>query len=155
MNEDFMAEAIRLSIEKMKEKEGGPFGAVVVRDGKIISRGWNQVTSTNDPSAHAEIVAIREACSNLQTFWLGDCELYVSCEPCPMCLAAVYWSGIKKIYYAADREDAANAGFADGYIYKELGKQEAERNLRVERGMRDVALEAFNLWNKMEDKLEY
>ncbi|MCK4837665.1 MAG: nucleoside deaminase, partial [Desulfobulbaceae bacterium] len=106
MNEDFMAEAIRLSIEKMEAKAGGPFGAVVARDGRIISRGWNQVTSTNDPSAHAEIIAIRKACQELSTFWLGDCELYVNCEPCPMCLAAIYWAGIRKVYFAAGREDA-------------------------------------------------
>ena len=155
MNEDFMAEAIRLSIEKMKAKEGGPFGAVVVRNGMIVSRGWNQVTSTNDPSAHAEIVAIRKACKELETFWLGDCELYVNCEPCPMCLAAVYWAGIRKIHYAADREDAVNAGFGDDYIAREIVRPAAERNMEVERGLRDDALEAFDIWNKMEDKIEY
>jgi len=155
MNEEFMAEAIKLSIEKMKAQEGGPFGAVVVREGKIISRGWNQVTSTNDPSAHAEIVAIRKACQKLATYWLGDCELYVNCEPCPMCLAAVYWAGIKKIYYAAGREDAARVGFGDDYIAGELLKPVGERNLGVEQGMRSDALEAFAIWDKMEDKLEY
>lgn len=155
MNEDFMAEAIRLSIEKMQALEGGPFGAVVVQDGRIISRGWNQVTSTNDPSAHAEIVAIRKACQELATFWLGDCELYVNCEPCPMCLAAIYWAGIRTVYYAADREDAANAGFGDGYIAREIVKPSAERNLIVEQGMRDEALRAFAIWDKMSDKVEY
>jgi tRNA(Arg) A34 adenosine deaminase TadA len=155
MNSDFMREAIRLSIEKMRAGEGGPFGAVVVRNGRIISRGWNQVTSTNDPSAHAEIVAIRNACQELATFGLGDCELYVNCEPCPMCLAAVYWAGIRKIHYAAGREDAANAGFDDDEIGRELCKPEAERNLQIERGMRDEALEAFAIWDKMEDKVEY
>jgi len=155
MNEDFMAEAIRLSIGKMKDGEGGPFGAVVVRDGKIISRGWNRVTSTNDPTAHAEIVAIREACSELDTFWLGDCELYVNCEPCPMCLAAIYWAGIRKIYYGAVRQDAADVGFGDGYIAGEMRKPLEERNLQAEQGMREAALEAFDIWDKMEDKVEY
>ncbi len=155
MNEDLMAEAIRLSIEKMEAREGGPFGAVVARDGKVISRGWNQVTSTNDPSAHAEIVAIRKACKELSTFWLGDCELYVNCEPCPMCLAAVYWAGIRKVYFAAGREDADNAGFGDGYIAREIIKPVAERNMKMEQGMRNDALEAFSIWDKMEDKIEY
>lgn len=155
MNEDFMAEAIGLSIEKMKAKEGGPFGAVIVRNGEVISRGWNQVSSANDPTAHAEIVAIRNACRELATFWLGDCELYVNCEPCSMCLAAVYWSGIKKIRYAATQEDAVNAGFGDGYIAGEIIKPAAERNLEIEQGMRDDALEAFAIWEKMEDKIEY
>lgn len=150
-----MAEAIRLSIEKMEAGEGGPFGAVVVRNGKIISRGWNRVTSTNDPTAHAEIVAIREACKELGTFWLGDCEIYVNCEPCPMCLAAVYWAGIGKLYYGALRQDAAAVGFGDGYIAEELDKPAAERNLRIEQGMREEALEAFTIWDKMENKVEY
>lgn len=155
MNEDFMVEAIRLSIEKMQAHEGGPFGAVVVRDGEIVSRGWNQVTSTNDPSAHAEIVAIRQACQKLATFWLGDCELYVNCEPCPMCLAAIYWAGIKKVYYAAGQKDAAKAGFGDGYIAREIVRPAAERNLIVEQGMRDEALEAFVIWDTLPDKVEY
>lgn len=150
-----MAEAIRLSIDKMRAGAGGPFGAVVVRDGRIISRGWNQVTSTNDPSAHAEIVAIRKACQELAAFWLGDCELYVNCEPCPMCLAAAYWAGIRKICYAANRQDAALAGFGDDYIARELAKPRTERNLQMEQGMRDDALEAFAIWDKMEDKIEY
>lgn len=155
MNEDFMAEAIRLSVEKMQTHEGGPFGAVVVRDGEIVSRGWNQVTSTNDPTAHAEIVAIRQACQELATFWLGDCELYVNCEPCPMCLAAIYWAGIRKIYYAAGREDAVKAGFGDGYIAREIVRPVAERNMVVEQGMRDEALKAFEIWDALPDKVEY
>lgn len=155
MNEKFMAEAIRLSIEKMEAGEGGPFGAVVVRDGRIVGRGWNRVTSTNDPTAHAEIVAIREACRELNTFWLGDCELYVNCEPCPMCLAAIYWAGIGRVYHGAVRQDAADIGFGDAYIAGELAKPAAERNLRIEQGMREEALEAFAIWDKMEDKIEY
>jgi guanine deaminase len=155
MNEEFMAEAISLSIKKMQAGEGGPFGAVVVRDGEIISRGWNQVTSVNDPTAHAEIVAIRNACKELDSFWLGDCELYVNCEPCPMCLAASYWSGIKKIYYGAGRHDAADIGFGDDYIGREIVKPLAERNMAMEQGMRDQALEAFEIWANKEDKVEY
>jgi tRNA(Arg) A34 adenosine deaminase TadA len=155
MNEDFMAEAIRLSIEKMRAGEGGPFGAVVVQNGGIISRGWNQVTATNDPSAHAEIVAIRKACQKLATFRLADCELYVNCEPCPMCLAAAYWAGIRRVHYAASRQDAAQAGFADDYIARELAKPMAARNLQSEQGMRDKALEAFAIWAKLADKIEY
>ncbi|MDF1577410.1 MAG: nucleoside deaminase [Desulfurivibrionaceae bacterium] len=155
MDENFMAEAIRLSIDKMGAGEGGPFGAVVVRNGKIVSRGWNLVTSTNDPTAHAEIVAIRRACRELDTFWLGDCELYVNCEPCPMCLAAVYWAGIRKIYFGALRRDAADAGFGDAYIAAELERPAAERDMQVEQGMRENALEAFAIWDKMEDKVEY
>ena len=155
MNEEFMAEAISLSIDKMQANEGGPFGALVVRNGEIVSRGWNQVTTIKDPTAHAEIVAIREACRELDTFWLGDCELYVNCEPCPMCLAAIYWAGIKKIYYGADRQDAAEIGFGDEYIGKELAKPSAERTMEVEQCMRDRALEAFDIWDKKEDKVEY
>ncbi|MCA1765859.1 MAG: nucleoside deaminase [Desulfobulbaceae bacterium] len=155
MNEDFMKEAIRLSIEKMGNGDGGPFGAVVVRNGQIVSRGWNRVTSTNDPTAHAEIVAIRGACRELNTFWLGDCELYVNCEPCPMCLAAVYWAGIRKIYYGAVRQDAADVGFGDAYIAGELGKPASDRNIQVEQGMREEALAAFAIWDQMEDKIEY
>jgi tRNA(Arg) A34 adenosine deaminase TadA len=155
MQEEFMAEAISLSIEKMEAGEGGPFGAVIVRNGDIVSRGWNRVTSSNDPTAHAEMNAIREACRKLDTFWLGDCELYVNCEPCPMCLAAAYWAGIKKIYYGAERRDAADIGFGDEYIGREIIKPLAERNLEMEQGMRKQALEAFAIWNDKEDKVEY
>jgi len=155
VEEEFMAEAIRLSVEKVSAKEGGPFGAVIVRNGEIIGRGWNRVTSTNDPTAHAEIVAIREACRKKENFWLGDCEMYVNCEPCPMCLAAIYWAGISHVYYAATREDAAGVGFGDCYIYDEVTKPISARNLKMDQGMRDVALEAFEIWDKMEDKIEY
>ncbi|NTV12665.1 MAG: nucleoside deaminase [Desulfobulbaceae bacterium] len=150
-----MTEAIRLSVAKMQAGEGGPFGAVVVRRGEIVARGWNQVTSTNDPTAHAEMVAIREACRVLGTFWLGDCEIYSNCEPCPMCLSAIYWAGIPKLYYAATAADAATVGFADAYIYRELLSQPAERNLSMEQGMRGEALAAFKLWEEKADKVEY
>ena len=155
MEEEFMAEAIRLSVEKMKDLEGGPFGAVITRDGRIIARGWNQVTSTNDPTAHAEMVAIREACQELGNFWLGDCQIYINCEPCPMCLSAIYWAGIKHVYYAATKEDAADIGFGDGYIYKEVVKPVSDRNLEMVQMMRDKALAAFTIWDKIEDKIEY
>ncbi|MBU0481663.1 MAG: nucleoside deaminase [Proteobacteria bacterium] len=155
MDEEFMAEAIRLSVEKMQEMEGGPFGAVIVRNGRIIARGWNRVTSTNDPTAHAEIVAIREACRELNNFWLGDCRIYVSCEPCPMCLAAIYWAGIRQLYYAAERKDAAEVGFGDEYIYNEIIKPIGDRNLEMTQMMREKALAAFAIWDTMENKIEY
>ena len=155
MNEEFMAEAIELSVEKMQQKEGGPFGALIVCDGEVVGRGWNKVTSANDPTAHAEIVAIRDACRKRGVFWLGDCEIYVNCEPCSMCLSAIYWAGIRKLYFAAERQDAANIGFGDDYVGREIIKPAAERDMRVEQVMRDKALEAFEIWDKMEDKIEY
>jgi tRNA(Arg) A34 adenosine deaminase TadA len=155
MNNGFLTEAIRLSVEKMQAGEGGPFGAVIVRSGEIIARGWNMVTSTNDPTAHAEMVAIREACRILETFWLGDCEIYVSCEPCLMCLAAIYWAGIPKVFYAATAEDAAAVGFADAYIRQELTSPQEKRNLEMQQGQRQEAQAAFQLWEAKADKLEY
>src|SRR5208337_1184892 len=113
-----MRAAIRLSLQKMRRNDGGPFGAVVVRRGKIVGRGWNRVITANDPTAHAEVMAIREACHRLKTFRLDDCELYASCEPCPMCLAAIYWARLKKIYYANTRRDAARIEFDDAFIYR-------------------------------------
>jgi guanine deaminase len=151
----FMAEAIRLSIQKMRENKGGPFGAVVVNNGKIIARGYNQVTSTLDPTTHAEIVAIRKACKKLKTFWLSDCELYTSCEPCPMCLSAIYWARIKKVYYANTRKDAARIGFNDAFIYEELKKNPLKRKLQSQQMMRNEALKAFEEWKKKKDKVNY
>src|ERR1700748_278196 len=127
MKEEFMRAAIRLSLTKMRANCGGPFGAVVVRQGKIIARGWNQVTSTNDPTAHAEVTAIRAACTKLKTFQLNDCELYTSCEPCPMCLSAIYWARLKKVYYANTRADAAKIAFDDDLIYREVSKPISRR----------------------------
>lgn len=155
MEDVFLAEAIRLSVDKMDAGEGGPFGAVIVRKGEVVARGWNQVTSTNDPTAHAEVVAIREACQVLGTFWLGDCEIYANCEPCPMCLAAIYWAGIPQLYYAASAADAAASGFADTYIHGELLSPPAARNLKMEQAMREEALVAFKLWEEKADKIEY
>lgn len=155
MTDRFMNEAIRLSIEKMQDKEGGPFGAVIVRNGKIIARGWNRVTSQNDPTAHAEIVAIRQACRHLKDFRLEGCALYVNCEPCPMCLAAAYWAGISTIYYAATREDAAAIGFADDHVYRQINLPPAAREIKMIQTMRPEALPVFAAWDAMEDKIEY
>ncbi len=155
MNLDFLREAIRLSIEKMEANAGGPFGAVVVRDGEIVGRGWNQVTSTNDPTAHAEVVAIRDACSHLKTFSLAGCEIYSSCEPCPLCLAAIYWSRLDRIYYAATCDDAAAACFDDRSFYREIRKPTAERAIPMQQALRDEALVALQAWVKKEDRIRY
>ncbi len=155
MNEAFMREAIRLSVEKMRAGQGGPFGAVVVRAGEIIGRGWNQVTSTNDPTAHAEIVALREACRRLGNFQLAECELYSSCEPCPMCLSAIYWARVGKLFYAATRQDAAAAGFDDELIYREIPLPPRERRLPSEQLLRDPAVAAFDEWRRKQDKIPY
>ena len=151
----FMQEAIRCSIEGMDSNAGGPFGAVIVKDGEIIARGWNKVTSTNDPTAHAEVTTIREACKKLGTFDLSDCELYTSCEPCPMCLAAAYWAGIKKIYYGNTRKDAANIDFDDDFIYKEIPLPMDERSIPMEQIDREEAIKAFEKWKQKEDRIEY
>src|ERR1700722_3571351 len=129
MKNAFMREAIRISIQKMRRGLGGPLGAVVVRNGRIVGRGWNQVTSSNDPTAHAEVVAIRDACRRLGTFQLDDCELYTSCEPCPMCLSAMYWARLKKVWYANTRKDAAAIDFDDDFIYTEVAQSIEDRKL--------------------------
>src|SRR5271155_2492951 len=129
MKEKFMRVAIRLSLIKMRENCGGPFGAVVVQNGKIVGRGWNRVTSSNDPTAHAEITAIRRACKELETFQLDGCELYTSCEPCPMCLAAIYWARLQKIYYANTRKDAAAIKFDDDFLYSEVALPVSRRKI--------------------------
>ncbi len=155
MNLDILREAIRLSIEKMEANEGGPFGAVVVRNGEIVGRGWNRVTSTNDPTAHAEVVAIRDACSRLKTFSLAGCEIYSSCEPCPLCLAAIYWSRLDRIYYAATCDDAAAAGFDDRSFYQEIRKPAGERSIPMEQALREEAVVALQTWVKKEDRIRY
>jgi len=155
MRPEFLREAIRLSIEKMNSGAGGPFGAVVVRDGEIIGRGWNQVTSTNDPTAHAEVVAIRDACSTLKSFSLAGCELYSSCEPCPLCLAAAYWARIERIYFAASCDDATVAGFDDRNFYRELSTPASERSTPMQQALRDEALVAFDAWRKSPDRIQY
>lgn len=155
MNQDFLREAIRLSIEKSQAGEGGPFGAVVVRNDQIIGRGWNRVTSTNDPTAHAEIVAIRDACGRLETFSLAGCEIYTSCEPCPMCFAAIYWARLERIYYAATRRDAAAGGFDDDTFYQQLALPADRRSIQMVQDLRDEACEAFRLWLLKTDRTPY
>ena len=151
----FMAEAIRLAADNLKTGNGGPFGAVVVKDGKIVGRGCNSVTSSNDPTAHAEVNAIRDACKNLNTFQLDGCEIYTSCEPCPMCLGAIYWARPQKIYYACTKLDAANAGFDDSFIYEEINIPLSKRAIPANQMMQSDALEIFKKWIEMENKIEY
>ncbi|MFN7961211.1 MAG: nucleoside deaminase [Thermoanaerobaculia bacterium] len=151
----FMREALRLAQEGMERGDGGPFGCVVVRAGEIVGRGNNRVTSTNDPTAHAEVVAIREACQHLATFQLEDCELYTSCEPCPMCLAAIYWSRIPRVFYANTRDDAAAIGFDDELLYREIPLPQDQRRLRMEPLLREEAQAAFRAWLAKPDKVPY
>jgi guanine deaminase len=153
--EAFMREAIALSLTNIKTCKGGPFGAVIVKNGEIIARGANNVTSTNDPTAHAEVVAIRQACERLQTFQLTGCEIYASCEPCPMCLGAIYWARLDKLYYANTKTDAAAINFDDKFIYEELEKPLEHRTLFTQQLLRDEALEAFKKWSQVDEKIEY
>ncbi|MBM3435256.1 MAG: nucleoside deaminase [Bacteroidetes bacterium] len=153
--EKFMQAAINLAKENLKLKNGGPFGAVVVRDGRIIGKGTNSVTSHNDPTAHAEINAIREACNNLNSFQLTECEIYSSCEPCPMCLGAIYWARPKKLYFAATREDAAQAGFDDSEIYREIELPHRQRKIPSAQLMKNEAEAVFKIWAALEHKIEY
>ena len=150
-----MLEAIRLSIDNVEQGNGGPFGAIVVKDGKIIAHGINQVTSSNDPTAHAEVVAIRAACKVLNTFQLNGCEIYTSCEPCPMCLGAIYWARPDKLFYANSKEDAARINFDDQFIYEEIAKPVEGRRLFTRQILRDEALAAFEKWTKSTTKIEY
>ena len=150
----FMLRAIELSISSAKDT-GGPFGCVMVKDDKIIAEGSNKVTFSNDPTAHAEIVAIREACKKLNTFNLSGCDLYASCEPCPMCLSAIYWSRVDNIFYANTREDAKKINFDDSLIYSEISKKNEDRKIPIKQMLRDEALKAFEIWNKKTDKIEY
>lgn len=149
-----MREAIALAVDNVK-KGGGPFAAIVVRDGEIISTGVNRVTLDNDPTAHAEVSAIRQACTKLGTFNLSGCVIYSSCEPCPMCLGAIYWSHIDKVFYGADQHDAAAADFDDSFIYKELELKPSERQKPSENILHDEALAPFNEWRNKMDKIEY
>lgn len=155
MNIDFLRQAIGLSIDKMKSNEGGPFGAIIVQDGQIVGRGWNRVTSANDPTAHAEIVAIRNSCSRLNAFSLSGCEIYCSCEPCPMCLAAIYWSRIDRIFFAASSDDAGAAGFDDQNFYGELGLSASDRPIPMEQALRDEACIVLQAWLKKKDRVPY
>jgi guanine deaminase len=150
-----MREAIRLSRQKMRENRGGPFGAVIARDGKIIARGWNRVVAATDPTAHAEIAAIRDACKKLKQFHLDDCELYSSCEPCPMCLGAAYWARLKRIYYATTRADAAAIQFNDALIYREICLPVSRRAIPMKSLLRAEALKVFADWRKKADRVLY
>ena len=153
--EKFMEEAIALAEKGIKNDEGGPFGCVVVKDDKIIGRGNNKVTSTNDPTAHAEIIAIRDACKNLNSYQLENCEIYTSCEPCPMCLGAIYWARPKVIYYGNSRKDAAKIGFDDSMIYDEISSDLTSRKIPVINICRKKANQTFAEWQHKEDKKTY
>ena len=155
IHQAFMQEAIQLAYEGMRNGEGGPFGAIVVKNGEIIGKGNNKVAVTNDPTAHAEVVAIREACRHLNHFQLEDCTLYTSCEPCPMCLGAIYWARPKQVFFACTREDAANIGFDDHFIYEEMEMPLQERKIPAVQLLREEALKAFAEWQGMEDKFVY
>ena len=153
--EKFMQEAIALSQKGVQNDEGGPFGCIIVKDDKIVGRGNNKVTSTNDPTAHAEVVAIRDACKNLLTFQLDECEVYTSCEPCPMCLGAIYWARPKVIYYANNRQDAAEIGFDDSMIYDEISADIKHRKIPIIPLLRKEAIKIFTEWKNKEDKTAY
>ncbi len=153
--EKFMQEAIALSENGIRNNDGGPFGCVIVKGDEIVGRGNNKVTSTNDPTAHAEVVAIRDACKNLQSFQLEDCEIYTSCEPCPMCLGAIYWARPKLIYFANNRQDAADIGFDDSMIYDEMKADVDMRKIPIKCLGREDALKIFQEWKNKEDKTAY
>ena len=153
--EKFMLEAITLSQNGIRNNDGGPFGCIVVKDDKIVGKGNNKVTSTNDPTAHAEVVAIRDACKNLGAFQLDDCEIYTSCEPCPMCLGAIYWARPKVIYYANNRQDAADIGFDDSMIYEEMKAEVDKRKIPIKCIGRLGAIKVFEEWKNKADKTSY
>ena len=155
MKIEFMKRAIELSKLGMEKNAGGPFGAVIVKDGIIVGEGHNCVVKNNDPTAHAEVIAIRDACKNLGSFQLTDCEIYCSCEPCPMCLSAIYWARPSKIYFANTKEDAAEIHFDDKYIYEEIKLNKNQRKIPMEGMLREEAREIFNLWLDKPDKIDY
>jgi guanine deaminase len=155
MSNRLMARAIQLSIENVRTGRGGPFGALIAKDGEIIAEGVNCVTATNDPTAHAEIIAIREACRKLGAFELTGCEIYTSCEPCPMCLGAIYWARPDRVYFGNTAADAADAGFDDSHIYDEVPKAHSERTIPMVPMMREEALEGFRAWKKQVNKVPY
>ena len=155
MGNTFMARAIQLSLENVRSGRGGPFGAVVVKDGNVVAEGVNQVTATNDPTAHAEVLAIRLACQKLRSFELRGCDIYASCEPCPMCLGAIYWARMSKVYFGNLAEDAAKIGFDDSAIYGELTQPHLEREIPMIQMMREEALAAFRAWEENPGKIPY
>jgi guanine deaminase len=154
-SDEFLREAIRLSKEKMEAGEGGPFGALIVKNGEIVGRGWNRVTSANDPTAHAEVMAIRDACSHLGTFKLDGCEIYSSCEPCPMCLSAIYWARLDALYFAASHTDAADAGFDDALLYEEVPRAWDARTLAAGQYLRAEAQAVLKAWKDKPDRIKY
>lgn len=154
-HEKWIQETIELAIKNVHAGTGGPFGAIVVKDGQIVGRGRNQVTSLNDPTAHAEVQAIRDACRNLNTYQLTDCIIYSSCEPCPMCIGAIYWSRPKAVYFAATKHDAADAGFDDHFIYEQIALPLEERSIKMQQLMTDDHTKPFEVWKQIPNKLEY
>ncbi|MDB6114139.1 MAG: guaD [Lacunisphaera sp.] len=150
-----MREAIKLAEDGMRAGAGGPFGCVIVQGGKVVGRGNNRVTSTNDPTAHAEVTAIRHACAELKTFQLTDCELYTSCEPCPMCLSAIYWARIPAIYFANTRQDAAEIGFDDDFIYRQIPLPMEKRAIKIRQLLREEGIATFKSWKAKADKVRY
>lgn len=154
-HEYFIEKAIKLSEKGMNSNAGGPFGCVVVKDNKIIAEGYNQVTTDNDPTAHAEVVAIRKACESLKSFQLDDCIIYTSCEPCPMCLGAIYWSRPKAVYYACTKEDAAEIDFDDQFIYEEIDKNISDRTIKFINIEQEKGIEVFKQWKTKADKTVY
>jgi guanine deaminase len=155
MSAEFMRRAISLALENVRNGRGGPFAALVVKDGRILAEGANRVTTTNDPTAHAEIVAIREACRKLGDFQLSGCDLYTTCEPCPMCLGAIYWARPTRVFYACLSAEAAAAGFDDAFIYEELQRPLDARRIHMQQLLRDESLEIFSLWKRQENKTPY
>ncbi|MBK9451903.1 MAG: nucleoside deaminase [Bacteroidetes bacterium] len=154
-HEKWMQAAVDLSIAGVTSGEGGPFGAIVVKDGQIVGRGNNRVTTTNDPTAHAEVVAIRDACKNLGTFQLIGCTVYTSCEPCPMCLGAIYWARPDRVFFACTKADAAASGFDDQFIYDEIEKEFGERRIQFEQVGQSLAIKAFEIWDAKSDRIDY
>ncbi len=154
-DEYFIREAIKQADKGISNNEGGPFGAIVVKNGEIVGRGNNKVTSTNDPTAHAEMVAIRDACKNLSSFQLDDCIIYSSCEPCPMCLGAIYWARPKKLIFASSREDASDAGFDDSLIYNEIALPKEKRLIETQQILQDEGIVVFDKWKLIDDKTKY
>jgi tRNA(Arg) A34 adenosine deaminase TadA len=155
MDPQFMRMAIELALENVRSGGGGPFAALVVKDGKVVASGVNRVTSTNDPTAHAEVTAIREACRRLGAFQLAGCEIYTTCEPCPMCLGAIYWARPARVYFAATRADAAAAGFDDSLIYDEISRPIGERRIPMEGLLRDEAMAIFEAWSRSDRRIPY
>jgi guanine deaminase len=155
MDNPFMARAIQLAIENVRSGRGGPFGAVIAKDGNLIAEGANQVTSTNDPTAHAEILAIRAACAKLGTFDLHGCEIFTSCEPCPMCLGAIYWARLSRVYFASAAADASRIGFDDSLIYREIAQPLTHRTIPMVQMMREESLAAFRAWEEKPNKIVY